>query len=1015
MHLASAVVRLVLLVLLAGSAGLPAHAQDKSPGLLQMHHTAWSTRDGSPGPVLALAQTPDGWLWLGTPTGLFRFDGVNFQRIDALGGVTLRSSAVRSLAVDRRGALWIGYLYGGASRFLNGALTNYGAEQGLPNSATLARIAVGPDGQVWAAAVHGLFRLAGDKWERVQTDRSMVMDVFVDHAARVWFISKGVLYMLEPAAAAAPREMGRAEWDDASHLTEAPDGSVWVADRTQGLRRYGPEGPRPMADAVPKGPVAPLLFARDGMAWFFGAGLWRTDAGAWGRVDDHRPAEVRAWFGQREGLSGEAVYALLQDREGTVWVGTSSGLDRFRRNKLTRIAQAQNALPVTLAPAAGPDVWVGRSELPLLRIGTATREFSAINDKVSTIYPDVDGSTWVGSEEGRLWRIVDDEVTQLPGPKSVQTGHVVQGLTRDHRGRLWVACAGIFRRDGSEWVGMSGRDGLPDDSPTLLYTDPQGRVWLGFTDSRLAVYEGEQGRTFTRKQNLAVGAVLALQAVGDHLWVGGESGLMVRLGGEFLPLVGAGGIVFHGVSGIVETPAGELWLNTADGIVRIAAAEVRAFHADPAYRPNYEVFDHRDGLEGRAPQLGGLPTLVAAHDGRLWFSTTTSLVSIDPTSIARNPMPAPVSIRTLKAGDRVMAAEQGIALPPLTASVQIEYTAMSLAIPERVKFRYRLEGVDTDWQEAGPRRTAYYTNLGPGHYRFRVMAANDDGVWSDTPATLQFSIAPALYQTLAFRIACVLALLALLAWLYVLRVRTLTARAAEKMRERQLERERIAVELHDTLLQGVYGLLLRMQSVLARMSDEPARHILAVAVERAEGLVNEGRDRVAGLRRSDDQFADLASALPRLAHEITGGAHPHVEVSVEGPVQDLRPEVLEEVYYIAREALLNVSHHAHAQRAEAWLVCNEEGAKLVVRDDGRGIPAEVLQEGRAEGHWGLQGMRERAARIRGLLSIGNREGGGAEVVLQVPRQAAYRDGAGKPGRWAWAARARRRAAPPAAP
>jgi len=1013
MPVASAVVRLSLALVLAWFA-LSASAQDKAPGLLQMHHTAWSTRDGAPGPVLALAQTPDGWLWLGTPTGLFRFDGVDFERVDTLGGVPLRSSAVRSLAVDPRGALWIGYLYGGASRFSNGRLTNYGAEQGLPNSATLARVAVGPDGRVWAAAVHGLYRLAGEKWERMLPDRTLVMDVFVDHAARVWFTAKDRLYMLDPAAA-GPREMGEAVWDDASHLTEAPDGSVWVADRTRGLRRYGPEGPRPVAARVPTGPTAPLLFARDGTAWFVGDGLWRTNAEAWGRGDDRGAAEARAWFGQRQGLSGEAVYALLQDREGTVWVGTSGGLDRFRRNKLTRTEQAQNALPVTLAAANGSDVWVGRSELPLLRIGSSTKEFPAINDKVSTIYPDVDGSTWVGSQEGRLWRIVDDEVSQLPGPKSVQTGHVVQGLTRDHQGRLWAACAGIFRRDGSEWVGMSGREGLPDDAPTVLYTDPQGRVWLGFTDSRLAVYEGGRGRTFTPEQGMQVGAVLALQAVGDHLWVGGESGIVIRLAGEFLPLVGAGGVVFHGVSGVVELPSGELWMNTADGIVRIPAAEVHGFRADPAYRPRFEVFDHRDGLEGRAPQLGGLPTLVAAHDGRLWFSTTTSITSVDPTSIPRNRVPAPVSIRALKAGDTVMAPVQGARLPPLTAAVQIEYTAMSLAIPERVKFRYRLEGVDADWQEAGPRRTAYYTNLGPGDYRFRVMASNDDGVWSETPAVLQFSIAPALYQTLAFRVACLLAFAALLGWLYVLRVRTLTARAAEKMRERQLERERIAVELHDTLLQGVYGLLLRMQSVLERMSEEPARHILAVAVERAESLVNEGRDRVAGLRRSDDHFGDLATALPRLAHEITGGAHPHVDVSVDGPVQDLRPEVQEEVYYIAREALLNVAHHARAQRAEALLVCNEEGAKLVVRDDGRGIPAEVLQEGRAEGHWGLQGMRERAARIRGLLTIGNREGGGAEVVLQVPRQAAYRDGARKPSRWAWAARARRRAAPPAAP
>lgn len=985
-----------LLLCVVASASDGVATTDRSPGLLQYHHTSWSTRDGAPGPVLALAQTPDGRLWLGTPTGLFSYDGVEFKRMDALGGTPLRASGVRTLTVDRKGTLWIGYLFGGASRYAEGRLTNYGPTEGLPN-ATLARIAIGPDGSVWAAAVHGLYRLEGERWVQHLPEHDILVDVFVDRASRIWFISREQLFVHDPAAPAGQGvRLADSQLDDSSHLTEGPDGSLWVADRTRGLRRFGPKGQLPMGAAVPKGMVAPLLFDRDGMAWYMGQGMWRSDPAGWPQPDGTPPASDPRWFGKKEGLSGDTVFALLQDREGTVWAGTSGGLDRFRRNKLTRVPVAQDGV-VALAPGAGADMWLAHSDLPLMRLGATVAEFHAVREKVWSLYADRDGTLWAGSQLGRIWHIDGDTVTEVPSPKTTRhVGHVVQAFTRDRAGRLWVACSGVFRQEDGRWRELGVQDGVPaNDTPTQMHTDPQGRVWIGFTDSRLTVNDGTTARLFTQADGVDVGTVLAFASSGERLWIGGESGLAMHASGRFRPLLGAGGAVFHSVSGIAETAAGDLWLNTAEGVVRVPPAEVRRFIADPSHRPAFEVFDHRDGLAGRVSPIGPNPTLAAARDGRLWISTPNSVVWIDPAAIARNRMPAPVAILALAAGEQNLPHPAGAALPALTSSVQIRYTAFSLAAPERVRFRYRLDGVDADWQDAGTRRTAYYTNLGPGTYRFQVLAANEDGVWSEKPALMAFSIEPALHQTLVFRIACVLAGVALLAWLYVLRVRTLTARAAEKVRERQFERDRIAGELHDTLLQSVYGLLLQLQAVLSRLTDEGSRQALERAVEGAERLLDEGRDRVAGLRRSaPPQEDDLATALQGLASSSSPGLH--LDVEVECDVQGLRPEVQDEIYFIAREALLNIERHAQARSASITLDCHADGMRLTVRDDGRGIAEDVLNEGGVPGHWGLRGMQERAARIGGTLAIGRRAEGGTEVILDVPRAAAYGEA---PRRW----------------
>jgi signal transduction histidine kinase len=452
----------------------------------------------------------------------------------------------------------------------------------------------------------------------------------------------------------------------------------------------------------------------------------------------------------------------------------------------------------------------------------------------------------------------------------------------------------------------------------------------------------------------------------------------------------------------MDDDARSLWLYTPCGLLRVARSGVDAWSAamdqDANAKPTVQatVFDISDGVPSLASANHFTPQVAKSVDGKLWFLAGSDGVNlIDPNHRWFNNVPPPVHIEQLvadrKTYDATTAGGEPLRLPPLIRDLQIDYTALSLVAPEKILFRYMLEGRDTEWQEAGNRRQVFYNDLGPGMYRFRVLACNNSGVWNETGTFVDFTIAPTYYQTTWFRSLIVILFMLVLVGIYHLRLQQVARVVRGRMEERLEERERIARDLHDTLLQSVQGLILKFHAVLKQIpADSPAHNALEKTLDHADQVLAEGRDSIRNLRVNSASLSDLPAAFRTVAEETSQGRDAVFKTVVEGRVRDLHPLVLEECYCIGREAIINALSHSEGQHVEAEIAYDVRQFRLRVRDDGRGIEPKILEAGGRSGHWGLQGMRERAEKIGGQLRFWSRPETGTEVELTVPGATAYR-------------------------
>lgn len=985
----------------------------------QYHHTAWTTQDGAPADIWALAQGREGDLWLGTGTGLFRFDGIQFERYEPPASMPFATRNVTALGMDARGGLWIGFLLGGASVLRDGRFTHYAPAQGAPTGMVLG-FAQTVDGTVWAASASGLARFDGRRWHTVGAEwrypAARADAVFVDARGTLW-VATGETLVFLPRGERRFRATGEPLGLFAS-VTEAPDGTIWVSDGLRGTRAM--QGVR---DAGPASAAASRPTTR-GFAHFAqmqvdrAGTLWGTDRNGgvvrFSTIDRFRNgrslrvADADAIVRKRDGLSSDKTVPLLQDREGNLWVGTNLGLHRFRYNNVRALQDERLDQQLTYGIAASPaDDLLVSSAGGVFRVRDGVLEsIAGIGERDSPgVVVSADGTAWVGARH-HIHRLRGRTPEQIPPPEGAGSALITLLAANGGNGVLAMhEDVGLFDFDGVRWRAV-GAGALDSFNGTALTRAADGAIWVGYPDNRLARWDGRVHRVFSVRDGLSVGTITAIADLPIGLLVAGETGLALLRDGRFRPVRTSSPDALHGITGIVSARGG-IWLNGMRGVVRFEPRELLRATAAPGRQAdglsmNGRLFDFADGLPGVAQQATPASTAAVDRHGRLWFATNQGLATIDPARLRDNPIAPTVRVRAVFANERMHPAVAGLRLPKGTREMRIDYTALSLSMPDRVRLRYRLSGVDDHWQDAGNRRQAFYTNLGPGRYRFQVVAANESGVWNMQGDAIEFEIAPRFVETWWFVSLCTFAALAALFALYLLRLRQVAQRVRARLEERHRERERIARELHDTLLQGVQGLVLRFQAIANGIPREaPVRDALERALDRADDLIGEARDRVMDLRdRAQVGTEDLAEAFARLGRDMAEHAPVAFGVVVEGALPELDPLVRDEVYRIGREALANAFQHAGAGRIEVEISCERDALRLRIRDDGRGMD-EAVQEARGRpGHWGLSGMVERAESIGGRLHLWSRAGSGTEIelVLPVPPSGRFASGCARLGR-----------------
>jgi signal transduction histidine kinase/ligand-binding sensor domain-containing protein len=1005
--------RCALVLVVMATVCIEAFALDRDRSIGQFYYTFWSEKDGAPSEVSALAQTQDGYLWIGSERGLFRFDGVNFDEYSPPPGVNLPSHSIYSLMSTPDGGLWIAFEPNGLGFYKDGSLTVFTRPEQLPDSPVHC-FARDSDGRIWAGTETGLVFRQGDRWISVGQEWNfapeMIRYIYVDREGTLWVATdKRVLYLKRGSKRF---EFGGPVSGAVTTLAQAPNGRVWLADDGINVARPVPTEER---DSMVTGPsiaadgLRELLFDRDGALW-----ITRLDSGIV-RIRNPEKLEARKYgpqdrelesFGSKDGFPAGSAYKILEDHEGNIWVGCSNGLVRIRHNQVVPVALPQRYERLTLLTGRQGELWVGTiSDKPLLKIRGESMTAEAGGNTVSSVLRDINGDVWWGSRTG-IWRQRGSAFTYFRLPKDAEPGRMWDLMPSSDNHGFWVKLDddGLVRFDNGTWNLHDWPRGVPSVGgtfkygPSASYRDPSGRFWLGYTSGQIFLVDRDHPTEFSKKDGVDLGRIKVIRGQTDHVWAGGELGLEFFGNGRFWKVQPASGEPFGAVSGIIETSDMGLWLNEMKGIVQIPSEEIREVLADPSHRVSCRRFDYLDGLPGTPQMSYTNSTAARTSDGRLWFATDSGLAWIDPAHLTKNLIPPPVSILSIASENGRKTISGPIKFGAGTHTIEIHYAGLSLSIPERVQFRYKLDGIDADWQNVGTRRQAYYNNLGPGTYRFRVIACNNDGVWNTSGTFLDFYIAPAYYQTSWFLWICALALAGLLWALYQLRLHQIHRQFAVGLEERLGERTRIARELHDTLLQSFQGALFQIQAarnMLLRKADN-AMTVLDEAILAAEEGITEGRAAIQDLRPDPVGQRSLPELLKATGHELAGneelnGHSPAFQVIVEGREQNLSLTLQEEIYKISREAIRNAFLHAAASHIEVEIQYDEDQLRLRIRDDGKGINPEILKSGAQSGHWGIRGIRERAQKIGARLEFWSEVGAGTELELTVPAAVAYEE------------------------
>jgi ligand-binding sensor domain-containing protein/signal transduction histidine kinase len=971
--------------------------------------------------VTALIQTRQGFVWLGTEAGLVRFDGIGFQVFDRNSNPALSGNDIGCLLEAQDGALWIGTSEG-LARWKDEVVTVYSTRDGLPGNGIRA-LAADSSGQIWVYTDQGLARLSGDKFVAAGDWRpgTAIAAVTGNGSTGFWVEApQGVAAHLNSSWRKSAEQAGLpADGIEFGAVLNSEE-TAFASKSELVVERGGRVVQRFRAGReLPGGRIQTLLADREGSLWIgSNNGLARLAGGKLQLLPETDP------------LARASVLALMEDREGNLWAGTETGGLHILRDQRFRIVGARDGLSSDATTAVVED------SVGTLWVGTQGAGLNALRRSPGGM----------GNEAGPR---------TLPGQGSVRTYSVRDGLMSDlilslaaaPNGDLWVGTPdGLNRIHGGRIDSFTSADGLPDDFIRSLLVDADGSLWIG-TRRGLAHWSHEVGDSgqvqslahleiLTQKNGLGsdlVGA-LARDAHGD-LWVATFAGLSRLHGGSISNFTTANGLSSnvltallprgdgtlligtqdHGwnlwdgqrfsaaqnsldqttINAILDDAQGRLWFATEDGIAR-CDCDAKGNPSAAAGSSRLVAFGTADGLRSRDTATNSHPSATRSKDGQLWFATPKGLVEVDPAHFPYNAVPPPVVVERFAVDDveqPLRGAESWLKIQAGHVHFQIDYAGLSFTVPLKVRYRYKLEGFDRDWTEAGARRTAYYTNIPPGHYTFRVQAANNDGVWNTEGAGFPFELRPHFYQTIWFYLLLLVAAAGSVVFLMRQRLRM----AEREFRAVLGERSRIAREIHDTLAQGYAGISLQLE-MLSELLRQNKVEDLGKHLDRTREYVREGladaRQSIWELRTQDSGENTLPVKLRRMVDAAADdGLQPRL--SVFGAFRPLPAETERELLRIAQEAIHNVKKHSGAREMSVRLEYRQAVIELEIRDDGKG-GAPDHEAASVLGHFGLAGMKERAEAIGGTLEVSSVPGEGTTVRLRAPAPESMREQTGEP-------------------
>ena len=994
-----------LLLFLTGTAS----ALDPHRMVSQYAHTVWRTQDGFPHGPEELTQTDDGYIWIATGPGLLRFDGVTMALVPTQKSFPTKEGVNRLLS-SSDGSLWMA-TYRGLNRLdKDGEGFSFPIKRGSVES-----ILEDHAGTIWITRNHlggvegALCRIVGDDLKCYGKDKSdgnpaqFGAAVAEDSSGDIWFACQMLCRWNGSSISHYMEEqMDHPSGDGVVAVAAGTAGSVWIALDGVGPGlgvRYYSNGSF-LSYVVPGFDGATIravaLFADRNQTLWVGTesqGLYHIHDGH----ADH--------YGAAQGLTGDEVHSIYEDKEGNLWVTTDRGVDLFRDIPIVSYSSTEGLSGSDLrAVIARNDnsLWVAlRGALAIIRGDsvslTTVADGHPIQD-VSALIEDHLGQVWLGIDRTvMVYQMGRFSEIKGQGARPLDPIGKVVSFTEDIDGNIWA-----MARDQPKRLDhlLRIRDHrVQEDIPIaslvprahFLGADPAGGIWIGTRDGKLAHYlngvanivsNGRSGTPLVLVYSLSVdsaGVVWGATSQGLYRWDHGKLSVMDAHNG--LPC--------SEVTAALIDRSESLWLEGSCGYERISAADLAHWTASPEAQVTVTTVGTLDGADPGWNADRIQPNAAISPDGRLWFVGLKSLQMIDPGRSYKNPMPPPVHVEGLVADGKSYSPSSPITLPPLTRDLHIDYAALSFVMPQKMGFRYILEGRDKDWEDPGLRRQAFYSDLRPGSYRFRVIASNNDGVWNETGATLDFKVAAAWYQTIWFRSLCFIVVVLLLWAIYRLRVRQIAGTMKARFDERLAERTRIARDLHDTFLQTIQGSKLVADDALSTTTDLPH---MRQAVEKLSAWLGrateEGRAVLNSLRTSTTEVNGLAEALRRALEECQIHSSMEVSLHVWGKIQEMHPIVRDEVYRIGYEAIRNACVHSQATQLRVELSYAQD-LSLRICDNGVGIDPDIVNRGK-QGHFGLQSMRERAARIMGKFSIESTAGFGTAITLTVPGGIIYR-------------------------